>query len=224
MTLSTCQALVVALLVAIHPAMAQQASPSEALFGRLMEARMNALARDSAIAIRAPGKRGMALMQAAGDSALYFASDSDLRELSNLFAWSAAHATPTACARLYTAGEDAFPNAFADILRDADSTLVDRWADFMTRLVRAGITRPPIGRLASADEIGITIRELIERQPASDRERIRLGASKTGDVKDVCLFTVTLYRELGSLPSERVGPVLRAMVRGVQPKLQSPPA
>lgn len=78
--------------------------------------------------------------------------------------------------------------------------------------------------MASDDEIGAAIRQLVASQPAGDRERIRRGASKTADVKDVCLFTVTFYRELGSLPPANVGPLLRAMMRGVQPKLQSPPA
>ena len=83
----------------LEPARAQQAA-STALFGRLMEQDLAQLAKDTAVAARAPGLRGMALMQAAGDSALYFLDDVGLRDLSLLFAESAARAEPAACARL----------------------------------------------------------------------------------------------------------------------------
>lgn len=117
-----------------------QSSSSQALFGRLMESRMAVLAKDPAISARAPGKHGMALMQAAGDSALYFVDDDGLRQMSQLFGESAGRANPDVCARLYVGGADGFPDAFADILASADSLLVDRWATFMARVVRAGIT------------------------------------------------------------------------------------
>ena len=211
----------IAALLASNPAAsAAQASPAQALFGRLMEARLSVLAQEPEVAARANGLRGMALMQIAGDSALYFVDDSGLRQLSALFGESAAQASPEACALLYTAGSDAFPDAFARVLQNADSSLVDRWAAFMVRLVRAGILRPSPGRLASADDVGATIRALIAEQPASDRERLRRGAAKQGDVRDVCFFTMTLYRQLGELPPSKVGPVFRAMMRGVKPKLR----
>lgn len=196
-----------------------QTSPAEALFGRLLEARLNALAKDPAISARAPNQRGFALMQAAGDSAIYFLDDAGLQQLSRLFGETAAHAPPRTCARLYTDGGDAFPTAFAAVMQTADSLLVDRWATFMVRMVRAGILRPTPGRIASPEEVGRTVTELVAAQPETDRPRLRSGAAKVGPVDDVCFFTVTLYRQLGALPADKVGPVFRAMMRGVRPKL-----
>jgi hypothetical protein len=162
-------------------------------------------------------------MQAAGASALYFLDDEGLRQLSRLFAESAVRAAPAACARLYTGGADAFPDAFAGVMQYADSALVDRWATFMVRLVRAGIVRSPVGRVASASEVVTTIRRVVAEQSPADRPRLQRGAAKTGDVRDVCFFTVTFYRQLGNLTSDRVGPVLRAMMRGVRPSITEAP-
>jgi hypothetical protein len=195
-----------------------QAGP-EALFGRLMTARLDTLAREPAIAALAPGKHGLALMQASSDSALYFMDDEGLRTLSGLFAESAARATPEACAQLYTGGGDAFPEAFSRVMQSADSVLLDRWSSFMIRVVRVGILRPAPGRLASSDEVGAVLRKLVMEQPAADRERLRRGAAKVGSAEDICLFTKTLYAQLAALPASIGGPVFRAMMNGVRPKL-----
>lgn len=210
---------IVVVLIGLSSAASAQATPAQALFGRLMEARLDSLARDPLIAKRAPGLKGLALMQASGDSALFFVDDVGLRELSTLFGQSAAQATPEACARLYTGGGDAFPDAFAGVLALADSSLLDRWSRFMVRLVRAGILHTPAGRVASPEEIATTIRAIVAQQPAADRARLQRGAAKTGDVRDICLFTRTLYLQLGQLPPEKVGPVFRAMMLGIVPKL-----
>jgi hypothetical protein len=164
----------------------------------------------------------MALMQAAGDSALYCMDDDGLRQLSQLFATSAARATPTACASLYLGGESGFPQAFATVMQFADSALVDHWATFMVRLVRFGIMRPAVGRVASASEVGAIIRRLVAEQPLTARPRLRRGAAKTGDENDICLFTVTFYRQLGALPAREAGPVFRAMMQGIRPRLDAP--
>jgi len=166
----------------------------------------------------------MALMQAAGDSALYFMDDEGLRQMSRLFAVSAERAPPAACAALYTGGADAFPESFATVMRSADSALVDQWATFMVRLVRVGITRPPMGRVATASEVGAAVRRLVAEQPSTERPRLRRGAAKTGDLSEICFFAVTLYRQLSGLAANEVGPVLRAMMRGVRPSLTEAPA
>lgn len=186
-----------------------------------MERRIDSLAKEPAIAERVHGQHGLALMQAAGDSALYFVDDDALREMSLLFSESAARATPETCAQLYLGGADAFPNAFAAVMQFADSALVDRWASFMVRVVRAGLLRPPLGRLASTTELTTVLRRMVLEQPAGDRPRLRRGAAKTGDARDACFYTVTMYRQLGSLPASEGGPVLRAMMLGVKPKLGS---
>src|SRR5262249_15685376 len=157
-----------------------QTPPGAAIFGRLMEKRMEQLAKDPAVAARAPGKRGMALMQAAGDSALYFLDDSGLKELGDLFAESGRLAQPEVWARLYTGGSDGFPDAFADMLSRTDSALVDRWSLLMVRVTRAGILRPPVGQIASSEEITKTIQDLIAAQAIDQRPRLRRGAAKTG--------------------------------------------
>lgn len=196
-----------------------QTPPAAALFGRLMEQRMAELAKEPAIVQRTHGKTGMELFQAAGDSALYFADDSTLRDLGTLFAESGARAEPERCARLYTGSADDFPEAFTNMLMVADSTLLERWSFFMKRLTRAGILRPPLGRIATPTEITNTIRTLVQSDPPADQARFRRGAAKTGTPADICYFTVTLYRQLASLPPGQGGPVIRAMMRGVQPKL-----
>lgn len=196
-----------------------QTPPAAALFGRLMAQRMTELAKEPAIVQRTHGKTGMELFQAAGDSALYFADDSTLRDLGKLFAESGARAEPERCARLYTGGADDFPDAFTNMLVVADSTLLDSWSFFMKRLTRAGILRPPLGRVATPTEITNTIRTLVQREPPADRERFRRGAAKTGTPAEICYFTVTLYGQFASLPPAQGGPVIRAMMRGVQPKL-----
>ena len=196
-----------------------QTTSGLAIFARLMEQGMAALAKEPAIAQRAPGTRGIALLQAAGDSAIYFVDDSALRDLGMLFAESAAKAPPERCARLYTNGADGFADVFGDLLVSADSALVDRWSDFMVRVARAGILRPPIGRIATSAEITNTILALMQKQPVADRERLRLGAAKTGAAADICFFTVTLYRQVSSLPASQGGPVVRALMRGVQPSI-----
>ena len=184
-----------------------------------MQKRMDALAEEPAIAARAPGKHGMALMQAAGDSALYLVDDIGLQTLSRLFAETAARAPTAVCASLYTGGSAAFPDAFAEMLRTTDSTLVDRWAAFMTGVTRAGILRPPSGRVATPDVMTEAVRRLLGKHPPAERATLRRGAAKTGSADDVCFFSVTLYRDLASLPASEAGPLFRALMRGVQPKI-----
>jgi len=196
-----------------------QASGSQAIFERLMSARMDSLAREPAIAARAPGKFGLRLMASAGDSALYFLDDEGLRQLGGLLAESAARAAPEVCARLFSTGEDAFSAAFADMLQSADSVLLDRWAGLMTRLVRAGILRPGPGRLATPNEMTSSIVKIVARQSVPDQERLKRGARHVGDARDVCFFVKTIYGQLGALPAEESGPVFRAMMSGVMPRL-----
>ncbi|HKN66565.1 MAG TPA: hypothetical protein VJW73_09825 [Gemmatimonadaceae bacterium] len=227
MTLRTIRSVFATLVIlsfaATAPSQAQGSKP-EVIFGHLLEQRLDVLAKDSSISARAHGKRGMALMEAAGDSALYFMDDEGLRQLAELFAVSAVRATPAACASLYLGGQDAFPQAFASVIQSADSALIDRWTTFMVRLVRVGIMRPPIGDIASATQVGAVIRRLVAAQSPAERPRLQRGAAKTGDVSDICFFTVTLYRQLGGLAAKEVGPVFRAMMRGVRPSFGAPPA
>jgi len=195
-----------------------QTTPGVVIFARLMEQRMAALAKEPAIAQRAPGKRGIELPQAAGDSAIYFVDDSALRDLSTLLAENPP-ATPERCARLYTSGADGFGIVFGDMLVSADSALGDRWSSFMVRVTRAGILRPSIERIATSAEITNTILATMEKEPVADRERFRRGAATTGTASDICFFTMTLYRQLSSLPASRGGPVVRALMRGVKPSI-----
>ena len=204
-------------------ARAQQANGA-LIFGRSMEKRFVGLAKDPGVAAKAPGKTGLALMQAAGDSALYFVDDETLRDLGDLFAASGSHAPAQLCAQLYLSSGDSFQNAFMGLLAASDSALADRWADLMTRVTRAGILRPPLGRIASADEVTLAFQSIVAGQSTVDRLRLRRGASKTGSPEDICFFTVTTYRGIAHLPLARGGPVMRAMLRGVKPRLPLPAA
>jgi hypothetical protein len=196
-----------------------QAPAGQAVFERLMNARMDSLAREPAIAARAPGKHGLALMASMGDSALYFLDDEGLRQLGGLLAETAARAAPDACARLFTSADDAFSAAFGDVLQSADSVLLDRWATLTARLVRAGIIRSGPGRLATPDEMTSTIVRIVAQQSVGDQQRLKRGATRTGDASDLCFFVKTIYGQLGSLAAAESGPVFRAMMNGVVPRL-----
>ena len=216
-----CAGFVVAVSVSGSVATAQQ-SNGALVFGRSMEKRFVGLAKEPAIAARAPGKTGLALMAAAGDSAVYFIDDAALRDLGDLFAASGSRAPADVCAQLYLSGGDGFQKAFVSLLTVSDSALADRWADLMTRVTRAGILRPPFGRIASSDEVTLAIQSIVGGQSSADRARLRRGASKAGSPDDVCFFTVTTFRGIAHLPLDRGGPVMRAMLRGVKPRLPLP--
>ena len=159
---------VVSILVVLGAPLAPAQADSVPIFGRLLVARLDSLARDTAIHRRTGAKDGLALFRTIKPDALGRIDDAALLDLVALFNESLARADAATCADIHSKG---IAEGFVGLATRMDSTLAVGWTTFVERMLWASVLDRPMGALAPSDEVHATIAAAVLALPAADQER-----------------------------------------------------
>ena len=193
----------------VRPASAQPAaSDSAPVFVRVLLRRLDRLAQDTLISRRTGAKSGLELLGASRPDALGRIDDADLVALTEVLAESLERADVAACAAIWTKG---FAQGFAALGTRMDSSMSERWAVLLERMVLASVLDRPLGRMAPAADFEAEIAQMAFGLSPDEVARIQRAYVQraAADPEDACFLARRVYGWMAKLPPDRAAAIIR---------------